>query len=251
MKSKKTQIYSNYNEDLVTSKDQDYELKDNYKFINNSILYKIISSILYVISYLIGFIYCKIFLHVTLIGKEKLKGYKGYYLYGNHTLTIGDPLIPIVLNFPKKNYTVMSAANMGIPFIGKILPLVGGLPIPKRIHEKENLFNTMKILSQKSCLTIYPEGHLWPYYTKIRPFSLSSFKFPCIANVPSFCITTTYQKRKFFKKPKITIYIDGPFYPKGNTLKEQSTYLKDTIYNTMNKRSLNSTYEYIKYKKDN
>lgn len=250
MKNKKIQIYKDYNEDLVTSKNQDYEVKNNYKWINENIVYKIISSILYVICYLVGLIYTKLFLHIKFIGKDKIKDYKGYYLYGNHTLMVGDPFIPLILNFPKRNYTVMSSANLGIPFIGKILPFVGGLPIPKKIHEKESLFKAMEILSKKNCITIYPEGHLWPYYTKIRPFSLSSFKFPCISNVPSFSITTTYQKRKFFKRPKITIYVDGPFYPEGETLRQRATFLQENIHNTMEKRSLNSNYEYIKYKKN-
>ena len=63
-------------------------------------------------------------------------------------------------------------------------------------------------------------------------------------------MTTTYQKRKLGKRPKITIYIDGPFYPDNlPTRKEQAISLRDKVYNQMTIRSKNSTYSYIKYEK--
>ena len=250
MKKQNSITYDNYTEDFVTSSNQDYELKSNYKWLNTSIIYKIISTILYFIAYLIALIYCKLFLRVSFQNKEILKEYKGYYLFGNHTQMIGDALNPLLLTFPRKNYVVASTANLGIPFLGKILPFVGALPIPKKIHEKESLFNTMHTLVQNHSITIYPEAHLWPYYTKIRPLPVSSFRFPVKDNVPAFTMTTTYQKRKIGKRPKITIYIDGPFYPDDlPTKKEQATSLRDKVFKQMTIRSQKSTYSYIKYQK--
>ena len=54
-----------------------------------------------------------------------------------------------------------------------------------------------KRIEQKKCVVIYPEAHVWEYYTKIRPFPSTSFKFPVNCDVPAFCMTTTYYKRKF------------------------------------------------------
>ena len=52
------------------------------------------------------------------------------------------------------------------------------------------------------------------------------------------------------KKPKITVYVDGPFYPKPELHgKEQEIELRNQIYNCMVERSKNSTYEYYKYYK--
>ena len=250
MKKQNSITYDNYTEDFVTSSNQNYELKSNYKWLNTSLIYKIVSTILYFIASLIALIYCKLFLRVSFKNKEVLKGYKGYYLFGNHTQMIGDALNPLLLTFPRKNYVVASTANLGIPFLGKILPFVGALPIPKKIHEKEDLFNAMHTLVQNHSITIYPEAHLWPYYTGIRPLPVSSFRFPVKDNVPSFSMTTTYQKRKIGKRPKITIYIDGPFYPDDlPTKREQASSLRDKVFNQMTIRSQNSTYSYIKYQK--
>ncbi len=250
MKKQDTKFYDSYTEDFVTSSNQNWEVKDNYKWLNNNIFYKLISTILYFLAYIIALIYCKLILKVSFKNKKVLKEYKGYYLFSNHTQMIGDAFNPLLLNFPKKNYVVVSSANLGIPFLGKILPFVGALPIPKKIHEKEALFNAMHTLVQNHAITIYPEAHLWPYYTKIRPLPVSSFRFPVKDNVPAFTMTTTYQKRKLGKRPKITIYIDGPFYPEPcQTQRDSAATLRDKVYNQMVLRSKNSTYEYIKYEK--
>lgn len=81
------------------------------------------------------------------------------------------------------------------------------------ISKTKEFYRAVKTrIEEKNAVIIYPEGHLWPYYTGIRPFENTSFRFPVELNVPSFCMTTTYTGKQG-KKPKITIYIDGPFYP--------------------------------------
>ena len=54
-------------------------------------------------------------------------------------------------------------------------------------------------------------------------------------------------KSKVFKKPKAIYYIDGPFYPKGQSLKEKSESLKDQVYEKMTQRSKESNFKYIEY----
>lgn len=90
---------------------------------------------------------------------------------------------------------------------------------------------------------------MWEYYTGIRPFSVTSFKFPAKLDTPSFSMTVTYKKSKLFKKPKMVVYIDGPFYPEGNTHKEKARCLCEVITATMKKRSKLSKFEYIRYEK--
>jgi len=99
-------------------------------------------------------------------------------------------------------------------------------------------------------VVIYPEAHIWPYYTSIRPFKSTSFRYPARFQEPSFCFTTTYQKNGNKKKPKIVIYVDGPFYPNSDlNLKEQQEDLRNRIYECMLERSKNSNFEMIEYKK--
>lgn len=248
----KIYYYKSYTDDVVESKKQNYKLKDNYKWIHNNIGYRICSSILYVLAYIISFFYCKFILHVKIKNRKILKKYKkqGYFIYGNHTQTIGDVFIPAHVCKDKRIYTIVSEANLGVAGIGPLLPMLGAIPISDSIKDTKKIWNTViKRIEQKKCVVIYPEAHVWPYYTKIRPFPRTSFKFPVYCDCPSFAITTTYYKRKFGKKPGIIVYVDGPFMPDNNiSKKDREEKLCQEIYKCMKKRSENSTYEYIEYK---
>ena len=106
-------------------------------------------------------------------------------------------------------------------------------------------------IKNKNTITIYPEAHIWPYYTKIRPFKEVSFKYPIQMEKPAFCITNTYQRcGKNNQKIKIVSYIDGPFFAKNElNKKEKQRDLRNMVYETMQERSKNSNVEYIKYEK--
>ena len=100
-------------------------------------------------------------------------------------------------------------------------------------------------------ITIYPEAHIWPYYTKIRPFKAVSFKYPIELDKPTFCMTNTYQSYgKNNDKVKMVTYIDGPFFADKNLSKhEQKQDLRNKVYNQMVERSKNSNIEVIRYQK--
>ena len=105
------------------------------------------------------------------------------------------------------------------------------------------------INKKKKVVAIYPEAHVWPYYTKIRNFVSTSFKYPVKLNSPVYSFTTTYLERKN-RKPKIVIYVDGPFYPnKDLKLRQAQEELRDRVYECMVNRSKASNVEYIKYMK--
>ena len=251
MKKNKVKYYQTYEDNFVVSKKQDFKIKDNYQYIHKNIVYQFGSFLAYLFFLILSLIYCPLFLHVKIKNRKVLKGYKGYFLYANHTQEIGDVLNPILVSFPLHPYYVCSPANLGIPFLGKILPLAGAIPIASNIQGlkkmKEAIFYHIQ---REKCIVIYPEAHLWPWYTQIRPFPNTSFHFSVESSAPVFVSTTTYQKSKIFKKPKITIYIDGPFMIDDNlTRKENIQKLHDEVYNIMKERSKLSNYEFIQYKK--
>lgn len=177
----------------------------------------------------------------------------GYFLYGNHTQDIGDAFIPNTLNVMKDKYIIVHPNNVSIKGIGDVANSLGALPLP---DDREAYANFLKAverrIKEKKAVVIYPEAHIWPYYTGIRPFTDASFHYPIKLGVPVFCFTNTYQKSKFSREPKIVTYVEGPFYPnKDLPLKEQRKDLRDRVYAAMKKNSERSTVEVIKYvKKD-
>ena len=142
----------------------------------------------------------------------------------------------------------MSIINL--PFLQKNRPCIHPGLLHKLVAAKKFNQAIEHILSKDNPILIYPEAHLWPYYTKIRPFDNKSFRYPVNLNKPVFTFTTTYHKRKHSKKPKIVIYVDGPFYPDRSLDKKSAMQkLRDEVYQKMCERAKLSDYEFVKYVK--
>lgn len=171
-------------------------------------------------------------------------------MYGNHTQDIADAFIPNMLNFPKDNYVIVHPNNVSIPILGKITPSLGALPLPDDMSAYKNFMKAIeKRCSDKNCIVIYPEAHIWPYYTKIRKFSDASFAYPIKQKVPVFCFTNTYQKKKHGLL-KIVTYIDGPFFADNKLpLREQRADLCKRVYECMCERAKKSNHVQIQYLK--
>lgn len=198
-------------------------------------------------------IYAKVKFNLKFVGKEKLKQCKkqGCFIYANHTQNFLDTFLPSLAIYPKRNFLIVNPENISLRGTGWLVEMLGAIPLPGTKNASKNFFKTMeKKISKHSSLTIYPEAHIWPYYTKIRNFKETSFRYPARLNVPVFSITNTYQKNG--KKIQMVSYIDGPFYPNSNlSEKEASIELRNAVHEAMVERSLNSNVEEIKYVKAN
>ncbi len=246
--------YRSYTEDFVESKNQDIRLPDDYVWVHKNPLYRCYMAVLYGAAQVFTFFYTRFSLHLRVVNRSVFKKCRdtGYFLYGNHTQPVGDAFAPIRYMFPKRMYTIMSPANLGIPLLGKILPGLGGLPIPDTVDGMKEFLDALKFyIDRKKCIVIYPESHVWPWCDFIRPFPDTSFRYPVMYDVPAFCMTVTYQKRRHGKKPRMTVYLDGPFYPQPELgMRQARKQLHDQIFACMQKRSKNSTYAYVRYEKE-
>lgn len=192
----------------------------------------------------------KLKFHWKIVGREKFKLAKdtGYFIYGNHTQDFFDATMPKMIS-PKDAHVIINPDNLNIKGIGWMIKRLGALPLPSDVASTKNFVSAIdQLIGKKKPILIYPEAHIWPYYTKIRPFKTTSFRYPVKCNVPAFAFTNTYVKRKHGNKPKIITYVDGPFYPNEELpLKEREQDLRDRVYNAMVERSKLSNFEKIKY----
>lgn len=232
-------------------------LPEDYQYIPKNPLVKLYSALLYRGFKLFARHYANSYLELTIIGRDKFKKIKGgYVLYGNHTNSYHDAFSPaLVAN--RRIFTIINPVALDIPGIGKHLPYIGAMPLGTSPSLKKRFHDSIdKRLRQGNCLVIYPEAHLWPYYTGIRDFPAGdrSFTYPVRNNLPVFTMTTTYQKshRKGQVRPRLTVYIDGPFYPDPAKSEEKNRAdLAKKVQNAMKSHRDKNTYEYIKYiKKD-
>lgn len=228
-------------------------IDENYQYIHKNPLWNLASFLLQnVFSMPIKILYSKMKFKIQYVGKEKLKPYKkeGYFIYVNHTQPFADTFIPSVGNYPKRNFFIVNPENISMKGLGTIVEMLGAIPVPGNKTAMKNFLDVIEEkIKKKSSITIYPEAHIWPYYTKIRPFSDVSFKYPVQLETPSFCMTNTYQAcGKNKNRIKIVTYIDGPFFVDSRLNKKQAQKnLRDKIYDCMVERSKNSNIEYIQY----
>ena len=225
----------------------------NYKYIHKNPLWDFCSFLMQnLLSMPIKVLYGKLKFRIKYVGKEKLKQYKkdGYFVYVNHTQVFGDVFIPSLPVYPKRNHFIVNPENVSMKVLGNSIQLFGAIPIPNKKDGIKNFLEAIKYhIGRNHSITIYPEAHIWPYYTKIRPFKAVSFKYPVELRKATYCMTNTYQSYgKNKDKVRIITYIDGPFFFFFNlSLKEQKQDLSDKVYNCMCERSKKSNIEVVRY----
>lgn len=158
--------------------------------------------------------------------------------------------MPTFIAFPTKAYIIANSDNISIKGLKTANKMMGALPLPESKNSTKSFLKAIQYyIKRGKAVSIYPEAHVWPYYTKIRDYKSVSFKYPIKYNAPAFACTTTYQKYKK-NKARIVIYIDGPFWADRNLgNKDAQEKLRDDIYNVMIEKANNSNIEVIKYVK--
>lgn len=247
-----------YRDELQDEFAQDHiqakQIDGSYKYIRDGFWGRISHVFWYrIIAMPLARLYMKVHFHHRVVNKEVLKkaGNSGYYLYGNHTHAVADAVIPAIVNRPVRVSVIVHPNNVSMPFLGRITPALGALPLPDDREAMKHFLQALEYhIGKKECIHIYPEAHIWPYYTDIRPFRDTSFRYPVQQRVPVFCLTNTYQRRKSGQKPRIVTYIDGPFYPDSDLpVKMQKKALRDQVYAVMKERAGNNNMVLIRYEK--
>ncbi len=251
---KRTAIYytDELNDEFSLARITPKKIDAGYQYCHDSLWKRFTHVFWYrIIAMPIAFVYTKLVFAHKVIGAEKLKPYRktGIFIYGNHTQDIGDALIPNMMSTRQDKYVIVHSNNVSIPYIGRITPSLGALPLPDDRIAYQNFMKAIKRrIAEGKAIVIYPEAHIWPYYTKIRPFTDVSFHYPINYNTPVFCFTNTYQKRKFSKNPRIVTYVDGPFLPNESiSPRERRKELRDRVYECMCERAKLSTVVKIRY----
>ncbi len=238
------------NDDFAKNYIKPKMMKSEYKYIHHNPIYKILEFVLYFIfakpaAFILNKIVYKqkIINHLT-VSKRKLKG---CFIYSNHILDMGDAYTPNLI-FKRRNNIIVGPEAVSIRGCRTIVKMLGAIPLPsttKGVHKY--LACIEHVIGKGQSVTIYPEAHIWPYYTKIRNFKSGSFRYPIRLNRPVICLTNTVIPYK--NKHRLVTHIDGPFYPNDAAgRKLTNDELKERIITTMKKRSIEmSQYEKYKY----
>ena len=194
--------------------------------------------------------YC--FFHgIKVKGKENLKELRktGYFIYGNH-VAITDAFKYAAYCVPLKRVNILGYSDtLSMKGVAAIAKAVGYLPIPDDFENLKKMEKAIEtLINKKEIILIFPEAHIWPYYTKIRNFKDVSFTYPAKYNKPVLPAVTIWRGKEG-KKPKQTVIFCKPIYPNPElTPHENKKFLHDQCYLAM--KEVSEKYqqvEYIKY----
>lgn len=244
------------NDDFAGTDIKASEVKADFPFVNKNIIWRVCEAIVYRgIATPVLWLFAKVGYGFKIKNRNAVKKLRktGFFLYGNHTQGVMDAFTPTLCVFPHKAHIVTSPDAVSIKGIRQLVLMLGGIPLPTELKGYKPFKKALKTrIEQNRTVTIYPEAHIWPYYTGIRPFKDTSFSYPVSMNKPCVAFATTYRKRRIFKNahPCITVTLSEPFYP-DRTLseKEARKKLRDEVYDFMCSVAASDNYEYIHYEK--
>ena len=107
--------------------------------------------------------------------------------------------------------------------IHNFIQMLGAIPLGSTMKQSREMAESVHShIARGDLITIYPEAHIWLFYTGIRPF------------------------------PKVVTYLDGPYFPDMSLpLPERKQKLRDQCHTAMVRRAEeNSTYVYYEYREE-
>ncbi len=244
------------NDDFAGTNIKTQEIGKNFVYEKRNYVWKFFEFIIYyLIAVPVVWFYMRVILRVKFVNKKALKPYRKtpFFMYGNHTGFI-DAFTPNLISMPRKNMIITGPDSVSIKGLKNIVQMLGAIPTPSDMKSAKNFVKAIDSAHKKCTITIYPEAHIWQYYTGVRNFPDTSFSYPLKTNAPCFAFFTAYTKPKgflsFLRKANITVYISDPiFATEGNSVSEKKKELRDQIYSFMQECTKYSTYEVIKYVK--
>lgn len=218
-----------------------FEINNNYDYVLNNPMFKLISNILSLPIFIILYVIDKIFLGFYVINKDKIVKDKGFVSISNHIHYLDCTLIGLIY-YPNRVHYPTIEENFKIPFVRKLIRLLYAMPIPKdRIKKDRFYLQINKAFKGKFILHMYPEAAMWPYYENIREFKYGAFKIAVDANVCvqpiKFVFTKSNGLYKIYKKKKrICAVVLDPLYPNMKLeYRDRIKDLRDRTYESMKK----------------
>lgn len=254
---KKVVYYSDpLNDDFAGTNIKTKTVSSNFKLVHKSILWHFFSDVVY---YLIAipliWVYERVFLRIKIVNKKNLRKYKGpCFFYCNHSHHT-DALAINLVGFPRRTQIVASADAVSIKGIKTLVQMLGAVPVPTDMAGMKNFTKALDYYHKRgNNIAIYPEAHIWPYYTGIRPFLDSSFGYAVSLNSPVIAVYTAHSQPKGlfarWRKTNMTLYVSEPFYPNSNiSKKEAKADLRNRVYDWLVSCSKQySSFEAVEYR---
>ncbi len=244
------------NDDFAGNGISKCEVTESYKFLHTGIIWRFFAFIVYyIIAYPLVWFFERVIMRVKFVNGSAVRRFNGgpVFLYGNHTGWI-DAFTPNVISLPgRRNRIIVSPDTVSIKGLRTVVEMMGALPVPTTLRAMPKFREAVEYYHGRDNITVFPEAHIWPYFTGVRNFADTSFAYPAKAGCPVFAFFTAYTEPRgflsFLRKANMTVYVSDPIYPEaGLSEREARRDLRDKVYAFMKDASRNSTYAVKIYK---
>lgn len=243
------------NDDFAGGRIQTRPVTAAFPYVHRSLFWKAASAVVYnLIAMPVVYVICKLYLGVKIKNRQVLRKIRGgVFLYGNHTRAL-DAFLPALVSFPRPAYVVANPDAVSIPGLKHLVQMIGCIPLPTELGGMAPFLEAVELrCRQGSAVGIFPEAHIWPFYTGIRPFRSGSFRYPVRMNTPAVAMVVTYRKRRglfrLARRPGMTVTLSEPFYPDATlSARAAQEKLRRQVYEFMCSVSeRNENVAYIRY----
>lgn len=256
-KERKTIYYKDErNDDFAGTSINSCEVDGSYRYIHKNPIWRAVAFFLYYAFALpLVWFFERVILRVRFVNKKAVKKCRTqhYFLYGNHTGWY-DAFTPNLISAPTRCRIIVSPDTVSIKGLRTLVEMFGAIPTPTTVRAMRNFNSAIEHHRKSSNITVFPEAHIWPYYTGVRSFPDVSFTYPVRSGAPVIAFFTAYTPPKgflaCFRPANMTVYVSDPIYP--NTAlppHEARAELRDKVYEFMSEKSRLSTYEVYNYVK--
>src|SRR5690554_215530 len=218
------------------------KLKKDYTFFNHNPFFKIASFFTVLFIKIVAlYIFGILFRGLRIKGKKNLKHLKKdrFILVSNHVHVLDAVWIGALL-FPRKIYVTMLQSNLGLPVVGTILRVAGGIPIPETKEHMVHFLDELKNeLSKKTPVLVMPEASIRPYHVGIRKFLSGAFRFAADADAKILPFVYGYKETNFIQKiysnkPRLHLHILEPVEViQGETRQKTYALTRDKVHQIM------------------
>ncbi|MBQ8159743.1 MAG: hypothetical protein IJ083_03235 [Clostridia bacterium] len=229
-------------------------LPENFRYIHDRRSWRAFATVLWCVALPLVFIINYGFYGMRVKNRKALKKVKreggGWFLYGNHSHGFPNATMPSLLAFPKRAYVLANPDALALPVLKTVTQMLGAFPVPFTVSEHRAFLRAMdKRLQEEGAFAVYPEAHIWPYYTGVRPFPDTSFAYPVRYQKPVIACSVTYRKRLLpFLPPALTLHLSDPIYPDAEKpVGEARKQLHRAVYDFLTEHARENEVEYYRY----
>ncbi len=250
---RRTVYYSDpLKDDFVKTPVEPITIDGSFPYIHRGRLWRGESTLLWLLLLPVVWLINHLWFGVRVRNRKALRGLRkqGFFLFGNHTQAFSNATMPTLLAFPRRAYVLANPDAVSIPFLRFIVQMLGAFPVADTLSGQRAFLRAMEVrVGQKGVFAVYPEAHIWPYYTGVRPFPSGSFAYPVRFGKPVVACAVTYRRRLLrFLPPALTLTLSEPLFPDPDAAPgAERERLCREVFRFLSEMAEENEVEYVRY----